>query len=470
MKIITWMSAVLLFAGMTVQAELNLDFGDDEEPRYALAVPAPAGMSFPGQGDLRSVLLFKNGDKLHGTMQRFDEDGSIYWVHPDIVEPIRIKSSNVNGVFLGQRSVAQQGGTYVVLSNGDTLYGKIASLDNDELLLETWYGGMMTIKRPMLSSITPGNVRDALYSGPRNIAEWQQTGTSKWIVENERLVGDGTIGRDVGLPEMANIQFDLDCNPGELNLQVMLYAKQMHRYGSDCYLLEISGLRIKLSRFTANGGMNSLGEKQVPSLRKNKRVVVQLNADKENRQFHLFINGKHIEGFVDSQMFIGRGTAIVFHSDAKKSNFSIGNISVAEWDGSVIGGDIGELSGQDHIEFVNRDKVSGTMSTITGDTAKFHTPYATMDIPIERIGAIYFGAGASERARRYAGDVELFFPNRQRLTIKVRKLEDGRLEGFSENFGDLTLNLHAFVGMRFNLYDNEDRRQNDFLSHPAFED
>jgi hypothetical protein len=24
--------------------------------------------------------------------------------------------------------------------------------------------------------------------------------------------------------------------------------------------------------------------------------------------------------------------------------------------------------------------------------------------------------------------------------------------------------------MRFNLYDNEDRRQNDFLSHPAFED
>lgn len=470
MKIITWMSAVLLFSGMTVQAELNLDFGDDEVPQRALAVPAPVGMSSSAQRNSRSVLLFKNGDKLHGTMQRFDGDGSIYWAHPDIVDPIRIKSSNVNGVFLGQRSVAQQGGTYVVLTNGDTLYGKIASLDDDELMLETWYGGMMTIKRSMLSSITPGNVRNALYSGPGNIAEWQQTGTSKWIVENERLVGNGTIGRDVGLPEMANIQFDLDCNPGELNLQVMLYAKQMHRYGSDCYLLEINGLHIKLSRFTANGGMNSLGEKQVPSLRKNKRVVIQLNVDKENRQFHLFINGKHIEGFVDSQMFIGRGTAIVFHSDAKKSNFSIGNISVAEWDGSVTGSDIGELSGQDLIEFVNRDKVSGTMSTITGDTAKFHTPYATMDIPIERIGAIYFGARTSERARRYAGDVELFFPNRQRLTIKVRKLEDDRLEGFSENFGDLTLNLYAFVGMRFNLYEHEDRRQNDFLSHPAFED
>ena len=106
----------------------------------------------------------------------------------------------------------------------------------------------------------------------------------------------------------------------------------------------------------------------------------------------------------------------------------------------------------------------------TADIAKFHTPYATMDIPIERIGAIYFGAGTSERARRYAGDVELFFPNRQRLTIKIRKLEDGRLEGFSENFGDLTLNLFAFVGMRFNLYEHEDSRQNDFLSHPAFED
>ena len=184
MKIITWMSAVLLFSGMPVQAELNLDFGDDEVPQRALAVPAPVGMSSSAQRNSRSVLLFKNGDKLHGTMQRFDGDGSIYWAHPDIVDPIRIKSSNVNGVFLGQRSVAQQGGTYVVLTNGDTLYGKIASLDDDELMLETWYGGMMTIKRSMLSSITPGNVRNALYSGPGNIAEWQQTGTSKWIVEN----------------------------------------------------------------------------------------------------------------------------------------------------------------------------------------------------------------------------------------------------------------------------------------------
>ena len=150
---ITWMSAVLLFAGMTVQAELKLDFGDAEGPQHALAVPAPVGMSSSDEGDSRSVLLFKNGDKLHGTMQRFDEEGSIYWAHPDIVEPIRIKSGNVNGVFLGQRSVAQHGGTYVVLTNSDTLYGKIVSLDHDELVLETWYGGVMTIKRPMISSI-----------------------------------------------------------------------------------------------------------------------------------------------------------------------------------------------------------------------------------------------------------------------------------------------------------------------------
>ena len=60
----------------------------------------------------------------------------------------------------------------------------------------------------------------------------------------------------------------------------------------------------------------------------------------------------------------------------------------------------------------------------------------------------------------------------KRLVVynQVRKLEDDRIEGFSENFGDLTLNLYAFVGMRFNLYEHEDRRQNDFLSHPAFED
>ncbi len=70
-----------------------------------------------------------------------------------------------------------------------------------------------------------------------------------------------------------------------------------------------------------------------------------------------------------------------------------------------------------------------------------------------RIQMVRMGTKSVERARRNSEDIEAFFPSGDRLTIKLRGIEDDEIRGLSENFGDVAFKLSAFLAIRFNFYD-----------------
>ncbi len=144
---------------------------------------------------------------------------------------------------------------------------------------------------------------------------------------------------------------------------------------------------------------------------------------------------------------------VVINSHDRSARVSYSDITVSEWDGKLNQLGAFEADQQDVVQFTNFDRISGEVERIAAGNLTFKTPYATMDIPLERIATIALAGAQAQRARRYMGDVELYFGDGERITVRLAALADGRLTGFTENIGDVDFDLGPFHGIRFNVYD-----------------
>ncbi|MEI6082803.1 MAG: hypothetical protein WCS70_00725 [Verrucomicrobiota bacterium] len=407
------------------------------------------------------VLKFRNGDNLHGTVLGATPTGGMRWRRSDVKEPVVFNLENVGDVLLAPRVKASVGHRVIAeLTNGDALAGDLVGLVEKTLTLKTWYAGTLAIKRSMLQRVAfVGELTDATYSGPNSLEEWKGDGNrGAWTFKKGALygVGGGGIGRDVKLPEVANIEFDLAWR-GQLYCNVGFGfddVRQMHQAGG--YMVQMSYTQIYLQRYRPNQGSGNLGGNvEMQELQRKTKMHVSIRINKPKKLIALFIDGNLVKQWNETDDWAAKGTGMVLLSQGQ-GQLRVSGISVTSWDGRLDGDTGGSAKEADLLRLNNGDKVSGTVKSIANGQVALAASFAEMNVPQERIVAIEFASAKSERSRRNAADIQAFFPDGRRVTFALEKLDEQNLAGTSESCGRLTAALGAFRRIQFHIYEKRD--------------
>lgn len=467
MKHLLFFSCLLAALGVNVaRAAIVLDDanGDLASADKHIEVPKPKDpLAAPGEkaAAKTDLLRFSNNDTLHGSFLGFDKASGIRWQSLESKEPIVFQTANLAEIRLDSHRLpasAQPPAHAVTLTNDDELPGNLVSLDDKVLLLDTWYAGKLSIPRAMVKGITPLKVSpNTLYQGPTGLEGWTigQNGNEnrKWTYRDGALIATsyGTIGRDVKLPNLASVEFDL-ISRGNSQMNVCLYTDQLDNI-SNCYMFQINNNYIYLQRYSRNGS-NNLGEQPVQlrgEMMRREKVHFGMRVNKETKTLWLFVNGTMVKQWTDPGEFAGKGTGMIF-SAQQDMYVKISNIKATTWDGRLEDSHAAGAKGrEDIIKLENQDKVSGKLKSIENGKALFASSYADLTIPLDRVEEINMSSEGADQPKRNANDVRAFFQNRGCVTMLLESWDGKEAVASSLNFGKTAFSPDAFQRLQFNV-------------------
>lgn len=459
-----------------------LFMGAGEEDGIMIDVPAPvagAATNSAGRSDAQEqtdVLQLLNGDILRGSLVS-TEPGSygLRWKHPNASQNIDFSCDAVDMVKFAKKQPESKARekTIVRLSNGDTIYGQLVSLNTEKAVLDTQYGGRMDIKRSMIGAVHPNSSSAlTLYEGPAGMSGWllqRNVGRESWVFKNNALYAYQAypIGRYIeGLPDSIEISFDASWRAYP-SFYCGFFAQnvEQHSYSWNSYMLRVSGGSVYIMRASRNSGQKILAQSEIErfSNQRSNRARFTIMANRKEKKVILLIDGEIVRECQDVDTSEMPGAGIAFQAESNVP-FKLGNIVVKQWDGRIPRkSGAAEEAEKDLIRFGNDDKLSGDVETIRDRKLKLKTGYGEMDVPLERVAEIRFGTKNLERARRNKLDVRAHLVDSGEITVELVKMTGGKVEGRSENFGSLTLPLEACTGFDFNIYEaRQDSGDDDF--------
>lgn len=466
----------LLLTAAAARGGLEIKAPDTAGTGPKIEVPAPVGgagakSGDAGRGGLDEILRFRNGDTLHGNLVQLDKTTGLTWTRPDLAAPIVTALTNLRGVRLyRQPNTTEPSGARLELTNDDVLYGTLVRLSKDDVEFETWYAGKLVVPTVMVRALAPGNKEGSqlVHSGLGALADWPQR-NGEWTAQGTRFEStSGQLGRDLKLPDQVQVSLDVGWTGPYPSFSVVTHLGNLQRYYEDGYNVQFNNQYIYLYR----GTNQEFGQINYTQLRNLHKARLDIFVDKPGKRVALLINGARVKEWT-GLTFAGSGTGLLLitHGGYGPTNFS--NLRVVRWDGKLPSdttpAGAGAAATEDLVHFVNGDKMSGQVLEINAGKVLLKPGFAdAIPVPIENVTRIVFGEGKAERARRNAGDVQLFFANGERLTAELLELKAGKVAAKSENFGGTKqLELRAFIGVRFNVYDeaeaNADVAFQDFL-------
>jgi hypothetical protein len=423
------------------------------------AAEETANIATATDGGQYDSLRFAGRDLISGKLISLEPDKFLIWSHPDTEKTIEFKYANLREISISGKHPNPPANTAnIKLTNGDIIKGGIISLDSQNLIVKTWYAGELKIARKMLKEIVPSTVSSWIYEGPNNIKEWtlenQKEGKNVKVVNKTLVIpGNTSAGRDMQLPDLAKIEFDMSFAPNS-NVNIFLYSDQIARHQGNSYIMNISSGYIYMQRYSKNGVSNNIGQGECRKLTEKRQTHFVILVNKKQKSFTIIVNGTMMQQMADSNNeFCGKGTIMSFYNSNSSTPLKIKNLVVSKWDGrlpSTVADT--EESKTDNILFSNEDKVTGKLKSINDGQITFETEFASLAIPLERAKIIRISSEGAQLAKRNANDIRLFFNNDEYLTADLLKIADGKITAKSENFGSAELLLGAFRKISLNIY------------------
>jgi hypothetical protein len=186
------------------------------------------------------LLRFTNGDIMHGNFAGLK--GGILWNRPDIDEPIRFELKNLRQVVFdgGNNSPAQPKSPFVSLVNGDEIPGKIISLDEKALVIDSPLTGQISIPRDQLKTLNPNPFGGQLhYAGPFSSDQWVMIDAeTEEVTEPEEKEAEEKKKEDEEKPKQ---------NPSWLYSGASLYSTNTRAVALDGKLPDVGRLRFKIA-------------------------------------------------------------------------------------------------------------------------------------------------------------------------------------------------------------------------------
>ena len=193
----------------------------------------------------KARLYLANGDKLSGMPESVNESEQLLFHSDSLRQTAKFPLTNVVSLHLDSWKYRPRTETITRVelqprfreANGDTIMGSLHELTPDSIKLKTWYGGVISLKRSMVSSLRIINNAPGNYHGPNSLVEWTlPKGRDSWEFDKGALVslGSSSIGKDVKLTEKSHISFTADWK-NAMRFKVRIYSNDIKSGNSSAY-------------------------------------------------------------------------------------------------------------------------------------------------------------------------------------------------------------------------------------------
>jgi hypothetical protein len=413
-------------------------------------------------------LLFRDGDLLYGELLSIDPQSVIRWRHPDAAAPIEFKPDSIAQIDFPASKNSNAPSTNacrLLLANGDSFEGDFLSCDREAIAVQTWYAGRLNIARPAVQSLVLLRPAPAVFDGITGLDGWTQGASvaalpgesGQWTYRNGAFYASKTssIARDLHLPDIAEIQFDLAWE-GVLNLAVGLYTDsllpvqlnlkdQAPNFGGFYSFAFQSSVLVDMRAIKKLEPLRSLGQLILPSLSKKDRVHVDLHVSKAQHKISLSLDDALVKEWIDPEGFVGEGTGMRFVQNPG-GVVKLSHLRVTHWDGIF---EESDTNAADACWLENGEKIVGSVESISNGKMSVRTTNDLVDIPAARLKAINFARIQPAALPAQPAGVRATFAQGGALTFILESWRPNEMLVRSADFGKAKINPAAFTRLQF---------------------
>lgn len=433
---------------------------------------------------------FDNDDEIPGELAGIAGE-HIVWKSPAFANPSELRMDRLEELVMpGTEPLDPPPGDHVAvltLSNGDEVRGNLTTVTEEIIGLETSYAGDLEFRRDMVADILIRNRPEVYYAGPTDLDAWHQSTEGAWELDNGvlRCVAAGPISQEIGEYRRLRVAFDVEWNE-QARLSVYFHAddpdwKQIENgfelvcQRQHAYLRKRTMVNRRSSaQIIGNtGGIREFAERD--------KLRVEIFHDRTDGRIRFMLDGRRVADWRDPMRDNDNLGGYLHFLGTGSSNLGISRIRVTSWDGIAEGGwqeddpamflrgggmddeeaaESGEEPADDRgIGLRNGDRIEGDIVGIEEGRVRLDTEFKEFELPVSRLRS--FPLRTAEEAAdpetfwkpiRRRGDIRAHFTEGGHITFQLTGLEDGKLQGRSQTFGEAAFDFAAFTRLEFNLY------------------
>lgn len=428
-----------------------------------------------------AVVRFVNGDQLEGNAVDLQLN-TLTWESDLLKDQARFKLDRILDLQLpGKLNGAPDQAAHEAvldLTNGDTARGRLVGLNDHEIRLSTQYAGEMVFSKQLVKVIHISRNSKVLYRGPLGLNEWTLSGAEgSWKYDEKALVcsGIGGIARDIDFTSEVKISYDLSRKELARSRVILFTSDIKTPTPKSGYEITFQDSMVRVKRL---GDDLMLGSKLIARrIQSNEKTRMDIRVSRKTKKIMVFIDEQLCGVWQDDSLDKIKGKGLLFTSDMNHQS-AISNILITEWDGYVDESMsqemmVAEQFGNFQIDpflpnpksptpkelpegrmmLCNGDTIEGEVLGIEGEMIKIKTPFTDVIFPVHRINNIALEkANPMPTPKLYNGDVKAIFADGSTLVFRLDYVKDGKLVGYSQNFGRAEFLQSAFKRIQFNLY------------------
>ena len=277
--------------------------------------------------------------------------------------------------------------------------------------------------------------------------------TVGWTLQQGALVANGkggNIGRDVNLPDISEIEFELAWRDNP-NLTVAFYCDRVNSsVQMNGYTMQISQNYVYLNRYDRDGDAlqtSNIGNAQTQIGLPKLSSHISIRCNRNQKSIALLADGVLIRQWRDVREFPGAGKGIQFTGFTQP--IKISQFRVREWNGRLPtdGEPASPNPKEDYIRLANEDSLSGSIISIREGRLNFKSSLGEFPVPFEKVGVIKFAASAATALPPLKAFITLHGGGKLNLTID--SWANGQVGVTSTYFGKGVLQAAAISSVEF---------------------
>jgi hypothetical protein len=434
------------------------------------------------------LLEFTNGDRLQGTLTRV-EDAHILWKSPLLKEETPFFLNQVQDITFPLRPapVAKQDHIAHIRFNpdlrqqneklpGDVIEGELVAVNEDNIILNTWYAGQLKLNRNMVKDLEITDVAPSVYAGPLEKDEWSVSPTDSWSYEKNSYTGsgNGSIAKDFKkMPERYCFRFTAAWK-SRFSLQILFGADSKEEESPDNHYMIVldngtSYLQKRATNENPGGGMmrngGMIGEyKRDQAFRSKEKSELKLYVDTTTGLMALYSDDTLVQQWQDTEQPYLNGTCIHLRQSSGRSyNVNVSRMFLTTWDGTLPNDDQTKSSNsidnpepqkdEQRIILRNGDILLGKVEKIENREITLKTRYNEIKLPVSRIKKLALAPAEYDERLLQNGDVRAWFADGNFITFRLESIDEkGKITGTSQHFGTAQFDPDAFTRIEFNIY------------------